>query len=232
MATAILRPNGDVDAVWIISSGTTRWEAIDDAVTQPSADATGDYITSVTANATQSVELTAPADVGEATAATLWIYAVTTTDESVKIELLKSDNTLIGTASTKILTTTAAWYSHALTGLSLTQTDVDGLRLRFTSVKVGGGAMGQVAIRTAYVDLTYTVPLVALAASVNLTVTATADKLRLSHPLKTTPSLTLTGTAVKLKLNHPLTGTPTLAITGTAVKLRLSHPLRATPTLA
>src|SRR5688500_13060897 len=157
MANFVMRPNADVDTGWTTST-TSRFAALTEAgdnVVQPTAPSPTHVISSAAANAAQKLDLTAPTDVGTATAAELRIYWNTSRDECSTVTLANAGGTVLG-RGVVTNTTTYGWKLVSVSVLTLTQADVNGLRLRLTATKVGGGGMGTVRVAAAYIDLTYT----------------------------------------------------------------------------
>src|SRR5687768_3842838 len=110
MANFVMRPNADVDTGWTTST-TSRFAALTEAgdiVVQPTAPSTTHFISSAVQNAVQNLELTAPTDVGTATAAALRIYSNTSSDESITVALVNAGGTILG-SGTVTNTTTYGW---------------------------------------------------------------------------------------------------------------------------
>ncbi|MDQ3540355.1 MAG: LamG domain-containing protein [Chloroflexota bacterium] len=163
MATSILRPNGTVSntGAWTVTGATSAWDAIDDAVTQPTAATTTDRVSTLTAGHVLNLDLTAsPADVETVTDVTIWMYANTAGNDRITAGLFQADNTTqIGTTQfASNMTATYTWYSATISGLSLTKSQIDGAILRLTSAAAGG--MSEVRCAAAYVEITYSTPVV------------------------------------------------------------------------
>ena len=156
MATATLRPNETVSNAWTVTNAATAHEALDDAVLEPTAGSEADgYLSVSSTNTACTLGLSAPNDVLTATLVEAKIYALTSTDEDIRIEVL-NNGAVVGTSFQSSPATSYGWHTHAVSGLTLAQSDVDNLQLRLTSVKVGGGGMGSLRLAAAYATLTYT----------------------------------------------------------------------------
>lgn len=149
-----LRPNDDISNQWTITDGgaVEAWEVLDDAVLQPAAPVTGSNFVSEASDAQVFECHFETVTVGTVSSAKLWVYAAAdtlTADPGATIRLLEGANIL----STVVVpqNTAAAWYSATYTG-SLTQAQVDDLRVRVTK----HGALGIATVFAAYVDLTFT----------------------------------------------------------------------------
>ena len=121
-----------------------------------------DYVQSTVTPLSTTVEYTldnAPADLGLLSAVSVRYraYRTGTQTNTIKVEVLNSSNVVIGAAPATTLTGTATSYSYLITGLTLIQSEVDGLYVRVTSDTTGlVGTPGQVFHTTVNLDTTHT----------------------------------------------------------------------------
>lgn len=156
MATTVLRPDADVTAGWTESSGTTAWNLLDDAVTDPTdAQASGDggSISTSTAGAECEVHVASfTLGTDEVSAARLKTYLVTGAKRQIEIRLL-TGTTQLGTTLSTGASAAEGWYTLTYTG-ALTQAQIDDLRAEFICRSTaGGGGAGSCTVYAAYVEV-------------------------------------------------------------------------------
>ncbi len=139
-----------------LSSGTTCSSTIDEDITTPDD---GDFIVDPANSQNKNVYFDlsqAPSDTGTASQLVVRYRAAKTTSQSgsVLVEVLNSSNQVIGFPSSQTLTTTMTTYSYTLSGLSLTQAQVNGLYLHIRGDTTGVGT-GQIAVSDVNIDVTY-----------------------------------------------------------------------------
>lgn len=151
MATAILRPNADVTTGWTTTPGAqSTFDMLDDVVTQPTAPSTAsDFITSTT-TATFEVALET-VSVSAVSQAVLWVYSDASLTGANTVYAIYKGATSIASFTISV-SQAAAWNSVTYSG-SLTQAEVDDLRIRGTDSTAITGTFNAYA---AYVELTYT----------------------------------------------------------------------------
>lgn len=156
----VIRPNGAGTSEAGTAVGCTsslRWECLNEVVTQPTVPDTGtDYLQLVN-NDTNHSQLGTFTDVDVVTSVTVWIYhreGGTNARSNVGL-FAANENTIIGAQTTLTLRTGAGWDSVTYSGLSLTQTQLNDMRLRFACTKIGGGSSNDCFAYAAYVDVTY-----------------------------------------------------------------------------
>lgn len=176
MSVLTLRPSADISGIqtaggasgqgttWdpyvasAYNGGGNGWATIDDAVSQPTAPDITDYIQFGQSTATTALlDLsTGTIPAGETvTGATLWVFYRNTNGSSRThtFELRRADNSVLATFTVTTGTTATAWYPVTYTG-SLTQTEVDGLRVAFTASNTFDSA----TVYAAYVDVVSSIP--------------------------------------------------------------------------
>lgn len=154
MSIDTLRPNASVANAW--TTNGTFPANLAEVVTQPTAPATGSgFIQSTTAGQVAQAELstfTLPA--GETVAEVdVWIYGNAGAKRSFNAELL-TGTTVLATATNLIPAGSGnGWYTFSFVG-SLTQTEIDALRVRLTTTSTaGGGGAGFVNVFAVYVEV-------------------------------------------------------------------------------
>jgi hypothetical protein len=144
-ATYTLRPDTNVSNQWLVTGAPANWDAINDAVNQPTSVSSTDYIFSGGTGNVSEVGLTTRALSGETPqSGTAWFYGNTASTTQVKMEVVWSG--AVRATYTLAAGATFGWRSVSVT--PPTQAAIDDLRLRFTTV---GGPDANV--RAAYFDL-------------------------------------------------------------------------------
>lgn len=156
MATEILRPNADVVNAWSKSSGTTSWGALDDAVTDPTdASTSGDGVRIFSSTAGQESEVavaTFTLGTDTVSAVRAKVFAGGGAKRGIDIRLLHGATQLGNTLSLGA-SAADAWYTITYTG-SLTQAQIDDLRIEFVCVSTaGGGGASAADVFAAYVEV-------------------------------------------------------------------------------
>jgi hypothetical protein len=144
-ATYNLRPDTTVSNQWVVGGAPTPWEALDDAVTQPTSVTSADYIYSGGAGRVSEVGLTTRTLAAESpSSGRAWFFSNTASTTQTKMEVIWGGSV----RATYNLAAAApfAWRSVAIT--PPTQAAIDDLRLRFTT-PVGGESN----VRAAYFEL-------------------------------------------------------------------------------
>lgn len=158
--TDTIRP----DAVATNEAGTPvgctsslQYECLNEDVTEPTdPDTTTDYLQLVNTDTTH-VQLSSIPDVDTVTAVTVWIYhreGGSNARSNIGLYAANETTALAG-PTTLSVQTSAGWESVTYSGLSLTQADLDGMRLRYSCSKQGGGSSNDCFAYAAYVDVTY-----------------------------------------------------------------------------
>lgn len=158
--TDVIRPDGVGTLVAGTAVGCTsslRWECLNEVVTQPTAPDTGtDYLQQVNGETNHSL-LGTFTDVSAVTALTIWIYhREGGTNARTSVGLYDTnETTAFGAVTTLTNRTSGTWDSVTYSSLSLTQTQLNNMRLRVACGKVGGGASTDCFAYAAYVDVTF-----------------------------------------------------------------------------
>lgn len=150
VSAGIVRPNADATVAWGVTGSATHFGALaaaGDTVTQPTAGSTAEFVSSATASQTDTYDMGTLSGSGSYNEVDVWVYAKAATNDKLGV----STNIAGTTQQTVTLTTSNAWYKVAFTGLSMTQTDLDGLRITFTQVKNGGS--DTVTVNTMYAEV-------------------------------------------------------------------------------
>ena len=156
--TAALRPDASVSNNW--TANGTFPSNLADAVSQPTAPGTGSgFISSSTAGQVAEMDLgTATLPVGATvTAARIWVYAAGGTKRAVGVTLKTGASVLAGSDTNRVVAAGAAagWYSLEYSG-SLTQGQIDALRIRCAVESTGGGGASAATVYAAYAEVDYT----------------------------------------------------------------------------
>lgn len=173
-ATGIIDPNGNGTTGGTATTCTSslHWECINDAVRSPTAPSTaGDYIQFANGNQNYSL-LGTITNVSQATSITVSVYhSEQNANMATYVSLWNAAQTV--SYGTEVQLTnrngTFAWDTATFGSLTLTQTNLDDLRLRLRCTRPGGGGASTCRTFAAYADITYT-PVI------NVTVTTTGTQ--------------------------------------------------------
>ncbi len=160
-ASGIVDPdgNGTTGGTATTCTSSLHWECINEAVRNPTAPSTaGDYIQFATAQQNYST-LGTISSVSSVTSITVHVYhseGATNYFSYVALYNAAQSAVITGTTEQQLANrTTAQWDTVTFNGLSLTQSDLDGMRLRLRCARSGGGA-GNCREFAAYAEVTYT----------------------------------------------------------------------------
>lgn len=158
--TGVIRPDGNGTILGTPTGCTSNlnYECLNEVITQPTSPSTGsDFVTIVNTNADNYL-LQSIGDVNTATTITIWYYhSEGGTNAQQTIGLFAADEaTQYGTTQLVTTRTSAQWDSVTISGLTLTQAQLDGLRVRVSCTKIGGGGSNTCVGYALYADVTYT----------------------------------------------------------------------------
>lgn len=151
-ATGTIRPNGDSVTQWT-STGTNHYDQINEIVTQPTAGNTSNNVNNGGSSSNvDRFQMQSISNITSVSAITVWVYAYSTRSNSSMSVDLYYDGATQQTGAVS-LGTSYNWYSATFTGLTLSQSQLDGLEVIITGD--AGGRTYYVA--TLYADVTYTI---------------------------------------------------------------------------
>jgi hypothetical protein len=160
--SGIIRPNANGTSVSGTPTGCTttnlQYDCWDEVVTQPSVPSTGsDFLTLINTNST-NVQMSSLVDVASVSSITVWFYHAEggTNAQQVVSLYAANETTQYGTSQNVTNRTAARWDSVTFSGLSLTQAQLDDLRIRVACTKIGGGTSNTCTSYALYADVTYT----------------------------------------------------------------------------
>lgn len=149
---AIVRPNGDTTTIQWTSTATTHYTEIDEAVIQPTAGTTTDFVNN--AGAASNVDrytMGSVSSIIQATQIVVWVYAYSSKNNSgMSVDLYYNGS--LQSQGSVTLGTSYGWRSATFSGLTLSQSDLDSVEIEITGD--AGGRTYYVA--TLYADVTYT----------------------------------------------------------------------------
>ncbi|MBW6441700.1 hypothetical protein K0B04_02200 [Patescibacteria group bacterium] len=149
---AYIRPDGDTTTIQWTSTAATHYTEIDEAVVQPTAGTTTDYVNNGgTATNLDRYTMGTISSVIQATQVVVWVYGYSTKNNSSTSVDLYYNGSLQNQGSVTF-GTSYSWQSVTFTGLTLSQSDIDSLEIEITGD--AGGRTYYVA--TLYADVTYT----------------------------------------------------------------------------
>jgi hypothetical protein len=152
-ATAYLRPNADIGAAngWAVVGGSSRWEVLDDAVTESETPNTSDYISNSTFEGTTNVDLQSLGIAGATSiGVSAWFYMPTTQPIRMLVREGSGAKHAIGSGNF----TGAGWHSVTVE-TPISQTQLDALQLEFSPV-AQHLTPGPHQVSAAFLKLTYT----------------------------------------------------------------------------
>ncbi len=152
-ATSTVRPNGDYETMdWTDCGQTYHYECIDEAVSEPDSGGS-DYISAGSVRFSDEFEMgTVDMGGGSASSVEVWVLGYGSKPAETDVTLYWSG----GNTSAQIVTlpTSEGWVSTTFTGLSLSQDDLNSLRIRLTTTQGGRSYL----VNVLYADVTYTSP--------------------------------------------------------------------------
>jgi len=159
-ATTNLDPNADYNTIGTITLTTCGnsnvYSCVDEGTRQPTAPSTsGDYFT--LDNAEEVTLDLSTETVTSASQVDVWVYHIQNkSNMSIDIGLYDHSMTQIGATTTFATRASATWDTVSFTSLSLTQTQVNGLKIHLRGYKRGGSSALDSDVFAAYAVLTYT----------------------------------------------------------------------------
>jgi len=150
MVVGYIDPNSDVIAQWQASG--INHDHVDDGIREPNVPNSDDIdATDGDENAVDHYHMTTLEGIDEATKIVVWVYGRGTSGEQAICNARIDDELYLGAWT--CTNTTFAWRSHTYNG-SWTQSDIDGLQIRFTADSNYGKYDGT-WIRACYMEITY-----------------------------------------------------------------------------
>jgi glucose/arabinose dehydrogenase len=148
--THILRPNADITSQWVVGGGGPAWDALNEAVTQPSSVPVEKFIYEGVLNKVTEVALTDPTLSGDPTAGKAWFYGNVAPNSAVRVDVIWGGSVRGGTT----LTAGSSGLSYAWRSIDVIPPDqaaANDLRLRFSITQ---GAQFSSNVFAAYYELT------------------------------------------------------------------------------
>lgn len=228
MTDTALQPNADVTNNWTKSAGSNGYACIDDAVTQPTDPTTsgdGENISSSTDTQVQECHVgTFTLGSDTMNSATLWVYAETGRKRGIDWDL-RHGSTVLATGTRIPAQSSAQWHSVTYNG-SITQAQIDDLRLKLTCVSTaGGGGADSVTVHAAYIVVNHSAGATTVEGGLNtesdssLTGTVSLGALTVVGGLSSATNTALAGTAGlgPITVVGGLSTTTSTALTGSVV---------------
>lgn len=155
-AVSIIDPNGDGTTTCTPTPAGTHYTTVDEAIHSPSTPDVADLIT-CSENQNDFFQMGTISDISSATQVdVLAYYKNGNSNMRWEVELWNSAETLqYDTTKTLTVTTTDTWGTVSFTGLTLTQADLDGLKVKFKNIKISGDSASS-QIYAHYASVTYT----------------------------------------------------------------------------
>ena len=152
-------PNGDAltnTGTRVTCGGTLYFDCMNDAVRDPTSPTTGsDYVEYAGGNQTNS-EMSTLTGVATATAiAVKTFHRETGTNMTLSASLVNAAGVVIAGPTAYTNRGTNQWDTITFSGLTLTQTDIDGLRVRLSCARSGGSSANRCRSLAMYADVTY-----------------------------------------------------------------------------
>ena len=150
--TDIIRPSANFGTMqWTASGSASHFENIDEVVIQPTTGDDSDSNFATNQNQFEEFEMTTISGVATATQVVVWVYVKTVTNDGLDINLEGNSTTSAVSISPS---TSFTWLSATFSSLSLSQTDVTALRVKFKSTK--SGPADETHVATMYAEVTFT----------------------------------------------------------------------------
>lgn len=151
-------PNGDGSVAWSVTPSGTHYSTLDEATRQPSTPTTSDYISQSASDFdVDFLQMSSISSVSSVSQIDIWIYYNGGSNGLISAALFAADeSTQYGSTQDYAKSSSNTWGYVTFSGLSLTQGQLDGLRVRLSSVKSGGGPTATVYIYAMYGHVTYT----------------------------------------------------------------------------
>ncbi len=159
-ATGFIDPNGDGSQLGLeMFNCTNFFQCIDDGTRQPTVPNRIDYLR-LHQNDYGHVQMSTLASVQQVTQITVWVYHQETNSRTgLGIELWnETETTQYGSTINLTIRTSQRWDSAVFSGLSLTQAQLDGLRVKFIGQIRSSGTAGTASIFSLYAEAVYTLP--------------------------------------------------------------------------
>jgi len=151
----VIRPKADKTTQWqTAGAGGGHWDRINSDVIQPTAGDTSNYVF-VDENDDGKydyIDFSSIIGIKNVSRIKVWLYAKKVNSPgNVVVDVYAGG--WLGGKTDHSFTTSYAWYSYEWTGLSKTQSDLDGLYLKYAVITMNSGE--EIYIATAYIEVTY-----------------------------------------------------------------------------
>ncbi|OGH65022.1 MAG: hypothetical protein A2821_00915 [Candidatus Magasanikbacteria bacterium RIFCSPHIGHO2_01_FULL_41_23] len=156
----IIDPNGDGTALSCTPTPAgSHYATVDETVRQPTTPDTGDFIICANTQA-DTFAMTTLSGAPTSTDVAVWVYYDNgNTNMQWELSLWNdTESSQYGSSQQVSNRTVAGWSSATFSGLTLTQTQLDGLRIRFKNVQTVEGTAVSSTLYEAYGSVTYTNP--------------------------------------------------------------------------
>jgi len=139
------------------TTGSSFYTEIDEAIRQPNAPTTTDYIYHLNNKTdTAFLRMSTISGVGSVSQIVVWIYHNDGSNGQFHVQLYDDNESTTRSSEASFTSSSSnAWHSVTFSGLSLTQAQLDSLSMRLRNSKVGGGGPTTNYIYAMYADVTY-----------------------------------------------------------------------------
>lgn len=162
MATGIIRPNSNILRGWLYHNDPLLdYACVDEEVIFPNDGDTTDYVYQLKmtwlSDGYEEFGMTSLNQVSSVSSIKIYIYASMYGYEELTLNFqLYSNGELLGADNVLINSGEWLWYMMYITGLNLTQNQLDNLSIRFNSEEMTGHFLNEIDIATLYAEVNYT----------------------------------------------------------------------------
>lgn len=155
-AVGIIDPNGDGTSTCSPTPAGSLFSTVDDKTRSPTSPDTSDYFTCYE-NESAIFDMSSLSNIASVTQIDAYaFYKNDSTDMQFQAELWNAAETVqYGTTQTLTVTTTQTWGTTSFSGLSLTQAELNGLKIKYKNIRLSGTQVGS-HIYSFYGSVTYT----------------------------------------------------------------------------
>jgi hypothetical protein len=155
-ATGYIDPDGNGTVAGTLTGCSTNYDCINDGTRSPTTPNTSDYV-QFSRNQVSNYTMGTLPYVSSVSSVTVYLYHVEGTNQyQFQVGLFAANETTqYGSTQNVTISTSNTWTSVTISGLSLTQSQLDGLRVRLTCTRPGTGN-SYCRAYSMYADVTYT----------------------------------------------------------------------------
>ena len=150
-------PNGDAAANWTPTPAGANYTTVDEAVRDPSTPDDADYLEGLPATNAEILSFTSFTEISairQIDVHVRWKHSVASPDRVLDVTLRWDGDDQV-TIQSGPSSASFVWETFSFTGLSLSQAQMDGLEIKFDTIKLTGGGATTWTVAAIYGDVTY-----------------------------------------------------------------------------